>query len=364
MAFVSMRLIALTVAASLVLGIMAMVSERSISAQRQAISLKQDITVRMIDHRMKEGKTTDLWKRPDGPAALHHCKPLSNKHKHVHATTRFAIVSMLTSDRSQLYTLSAIKLAKSLRWWFSPEKMDLVMLVTDGFGISTDTDSIFLLNVMGLENAGWNIICKVPVIENPKAGNLNRFHESKIYSKFNAWALTEYDAVLFLDSDTLAIRNPESLFTVHLPAMKSSGMMLGAVTDTPESWSQGRFNAGVFMLVPTLTNQSWTFPKIVESIASVPHELYWAEQGLLNVLYKDKFQVLPFIYNSNVACKLNEPDVWNQHSSGMTIVHYTVAKGWMSLSHLSLSSLDHDSWKCFGCWYHDVEELCKLWDSI
>ena len=83
----------------------------------------------------------DFWQRPGGPANLHQCMGLSNKHSTIHATTRFAVVSMLTSDRYDFYKLSAIKLAKSLRWWFSPEEMDLVMLVTEGFGISTNIDS-------------------------------------------------------------------------------------------------------------------------------------------------------------------------------------------------------------------------------
>ena len=364
MIVISLRLIALTVATSLFLGIMAMVFERGIRLQRQAALLRRDITVHVTDHLTKETKTTDLWKRPDGPATLHQCMPFSNRHPMLHATTRFAVVSMLTSDSSRFYTLSAIKLAKSLRWWFPPEKMDLLMMVTDGFGITTNIDSDIFFSFMELEKAGWNIICKVPVIEHPNVVNSNRFHDIKVYSKLNAWALTEYDAILYLDSDTLVIRNPESLFTDHLPAMKHDGMMLGAAIDRPLYWSQGRFNAGVLLLAPTLTNQSLTFTEIVESIVSVPHDVNWAEQGLLNVLYKDKFYVLPFIYNGNLVSKLTETGLWSQYGDAISVVHYTVAKGWMSFSHLSLFSSDHDLWKYLSCWLHNVEEFCQLWDGI
>jgi hypothetical protein len=363
MAFIGMRLIALTVVMSLFLGIITMSFWQGVSSLSQALSLKQNILTHVMHHHTKETKIMDFWQRPGGPANLHQCKPLSNKHSAVHATTRFAVVSMLTSDRSRFYTLSAIKLAKSLRWWFSLEEMDLVMLVTDGFGISTTSDADFFFNVMELQNAGWNIICKVPVIEHPNVVNTNRFHDIKVYSKLSIWALTEYDAILYLDSDTLVIRNPQNLFTVHYPAMKRTGMLLGAVRDRPDKFSHG-FNAGVLLLIPTLVNQSWTFHSMVERIASVPHNVDWAEQGMLNVIYKDSFYELHYIYNGNLVSKLQDTYLWSQYSNAISIVHYTVAKGWMSLRHLPMLSLDFNSYEYFSCWYHDVDDFCGLWDSI
>jgi hypothetical protein len=363
MAFIGMRLIALTVAMTLFLGVITMAFWQGVNSLSQALSLKKHILSRVMHHQTKETKITDFWQRPGGPANLHQCKPLSNKHSTIHATTRFAVVSMLTSDRYDFYKLSAIKLAKSLRWWFSPEEMDLVMLVTEGFGISTNIDSDLFFILMELQNAGWNIICKVPVIEHPNVVNTNRFHDFKVYSKLNIWALTEYDAILYLDTDTLVIRNPQNLFTVHYPAMKRAGMMLGAVRDRPERLSHS-FNAGVLILIPTLVNQSWTFPRIVESISSVPHNMDWAEQDMLNVIYKDNFYELHFIYNGNLVAKLHDTYLWSQCSNAISIVHYTVAKGWMSLRHLSMLSLNYDSYKYFGCWYYDVDDFCGLWDSI
>jgi hypothetical protein len=358
-----MRFLNLIVVMTVMMGGTTMTFWHGVSSQRQAISLNQDILVNAMHHNTKEVGLADFWRRPDGPAKLHQCKPLSNGHSAVHATTRFAVVSMLTSDRSHFYTLSTIKLAKSLRWWFSPEEMDLVLLITDGFGISTEADSAFFSNVMELENAGWNIICKVPVIEHPNVVNTNRFHDIKVYSKLNIWALTEYDAILFLDSDTLVIRNPQNLFTVHYPAMKSAGMMLGAVRDRPDKLSHG-FNAGVLLLIPTLLNQSWTFSSMVERIVTVPYNVDWAEQGLLNVIFKDSFYELHYIYNGNLVSKLQDTYLWSQFSSAISIVHYTVAKGWMSFRHLSLLSLDFKSYEYFSCWYHDVDEFCQLWDGV
>lgn len=365
----AIALVALLVVVSSILCFFAMVCVHSISLRTQTLSMGNDILVHVKEHRDKLKKdhemSTEFWRRPDGPVTLHHCKSLSEKHSSIHATTRFAIVSMLTSDTSRFYTLSAIKLAKSLRWWFSPEQMDLVMMVTDGFGISTNIDSDFFFTVMELEIAGWNIICKVPVIEPPSSNENNRFREIKIYSKLNIWALTEYDAILFLDSDTLVIRDLDRLFTTHLPRMKSAGMVFGAVRDRPVSMSHG-FNAGVLLILPNASgNNSMGFSALVSSITSVPHDKGWAEQGLLNVIFKKNFYELPFVYNANLVSKLGEVDLWNWHRHEIAILHYTVSKGWMSIRHWNFfSSDDLLGLRSFCCWLHDTDDLCQLWDSV
>jgi hypothetical protein len=360
-------LVALMVLITIFLGFFTMVYEHSITSRRQTMSMRNDILVHINDHHdnQKRRNITDFWKRPGGPTRIHHCKSLSDKHPAIYANTRFAVVSMLTSDNSRFYTLSAIKLAKSLRWWFPPEKMDLVMMVTDGFGISTHIDSDFYFTVMELENAGWNLICKMPVIEPASLVNKNRFHDIKVYSKLNVWALTEYDAILFLDSDTLVIRDLEKLFTAHFPAMERDGMVLGAVRDRPESLSHG-FNAGVLVIIPRLPRKnSMDFPKLVQSIVTVPHDEGWAEQGLLNVIFKDNYYELPFVYNANLVSKLGEIELWDRHKEEIAILHYTVSKGWMSIRH-STFYIEDGLWglKSFCCWLYDTDDLCQLWDGI
>jgi lipopolysaccharide biosynthesis glycosyltransferase len=62
----------------------------------------------------------------------------------------------------------------------------------------------------------------------------------------------------------------------------------------------------------------------------------WAEQGWLNIVFKDSFYELHYIYNGNLVSKLQDTYLWSQFSSAITIVHYTVAKGWMSFRHLSI----------------------------
>ena len=117
-------------------------------------------------------------------------------------------------------------------------------------------------------------------------------------------------------------------------------------------------------------DQIWTFDKLVESIGSMPHKVEWAEQGLLNAIFKDAFHEMPYIYNANLLSKMDEPDLWRRYRNHITIVHYTVAKGWMSFRHFELVStfVLHDemskAWKYFSCWKHDVDDFCQLWDRV
>lgn len=289
------------------------------------------------------------WVRPNGPVPLHMCSRNVPGAMPPIATTRFAVVVLLTLDDSDMYTLAAIKLGHSLRWWFPPEQLDLILMVTENFGISGAPD--FARRVRFLKAVGWNILCRVPIIESPRSAPDNRFHGSRVYSRLNVWGLTEYDAVLSLDLDTLVIRDPSPLFTHHLAAMRAAGLTLGAARDRPDARSAS-FNAGVLLVIPSQTQ----LHSLTAGIASTPHDLEYAEQGYLNAVYNQaSYHVLPFQYNANVVSKLYDPDLWRKDK---TIAHFTVAKPWQSFRRLSSSHMP------FLCWFWDVDDMCQLWDMV
>lgn len=298
-------------------------------------------------------RNRSFWQRGQSPKTLiSHCQTA------VYAKTKFAIVSLLTVDASHYYTQSAIKLAKSVRWWFPPEHMDLVMM-----SVISDVDPVILRN-------GWKN-CRVPMIEYAKNTNLsayNRFFNAKLYSKLNAWAIAEaYEAVLFLDLDTLMIRDASPLFTHHIPAMQKAGHSLGAVLDSPASL-RNNFNSGVMLL--TVRSDNWNgnrsapsaFEILTASIAHIEYDENYADQGFLNAFYREKnFYKLPFIYNANVVSKLLETEtVWLPNENTISILHYTVSKGWESFRHFIL----WPPYSSFICWYWNTDDLCWLWDQI
>lgn len=266
----------------------------------------------------------------------------------VWAHSRFAFVTLITMD-SPLYKLSAQKLGVMLQQWL-PE-VDRI-LITD-HSIS---------NLFDLKHSGWKV-CLMDLIDGPKAAeqhaNTNRFIQTKMYSKFNVWKLTQYEAVCFLDSDTMVVGDPSDLFTRHFPQMKQQGFEFAAALDRPmhnqclTGWNmpEGSFNAGVLLFQPNLT----VAEHLVQSIERVPHNSGMAEQGLLNALYPD-FYKLPFELSGNAVSKACEPAVWALHPP--RIVHMTVAKGWMGSS----SSPNRGFTLINDCWWWDLQDYCAFWE--
>ena len=227
------------------------------------------------------------------------------------AETSFAFVSML-SDHFDEYGLAAAKLGASLR---QHSRLDLILLEVEGRPIPPAVVETHL--------AGTWKICTVSEIGGPQhvAKDANRFLQASIYSKLNAWQLTEYEAVVLLDLDILAWRNPSDLFTVHLQAMRFAGKRVGAVRDRPLedgtcSYALGmkkavsEFNAGVLLFQP-----EWlTFQEMKESIHLLPHRSEVdAEQSFFNEFFKNRFYELPIVYNAFTVLKLCEPATWWQY---------------------------------------------------
>ena len=295
------------------------------------------------------GVARDFWQRPYGPEAIPHCAGA------VVARTRFAIVSLLTEDASSLYTQSAIKLARSIRRWHSSDHLDLVMMITDGFGITQQKPFVLHHDIDRLQAAGWSVVCRVPIIEHPAPSRESRFHTAKLYSKLNLWGLQEYDALLYMDVDTLMLRECSRVFTVHYPAMLRSNHELAAVRDRPAVLERN-FNAGVLLVIPRRPVHN-----LIARINDTHHEKSWAEQGLLNVLYKDRFYELSYIYNANLVSKRDEPELWEKYRNRIAIVHYTVSKGWESLRYLWQAP---DLSRVLSCWEYDTDDFCRLWDRV
>lgn len=301
--------------------------------------------------------SNSYWKREGGPAIIKHCIPQNAGPLRYHpkANTRFAIVSLLTTDATSLYTQSAMKLSRSIRRWLNTDRIDLVIMVTDGFGITEHWHDFETYHSVALSQAGWNVICKVPAIDHPKPVLDSRFHTAKMYSKLNLWGLTEYEALLYVDSDTLIISEPTRIFTRHYPAMVRRGYELGAARDRPAVF-QHNFNAGVMLIIPRRP-----LHQMISSINTTAHEGSWAEQGLLNVLYRDNFYELPYIYNANLVSKIDEPELWHRYKHKISIVHYTVSKGWESFRFIMQIP---DATRAFACWWYDTDDFCHLWEKI
>ncbi|XP_073294949.1 UDP-glucuronate:xylan alpha-glucuronosyltransferase 2 isoform X3 [Primulina huaijiensis] len=105
----------------------------------------------------------------------------------------------------------------------------------------TDRDLILLLDSSisepkrdALSRAGWQLRI-IKRIRNPHAKK-NSYNEYN-YSKFRLWLLTEYDKIVFIDSDIIVLRNLDVLF--NFPQMSATGND-GSI-----------FNSGIMVIEPS-----------------------------------------------------------------------------------------------------------------
>ncbi|KAG6674688.1 hypothetical protein I3842_15G056000 [Carya illinoinensis] len=134
---------------------------------------------------------------------------------------REAYVTVLHSSES--YVCGAITLAQSLIR--TGTKRDLILLIDSS--ISTHKRD-------ALAAAGWKIRT-IERIRNPRAEK-NTYNEYN-YSKFRLWQLTDYDKLIFIDSDVLVLRNLDILF--YFPQLSATGNDVSI------------FNSGIMVIEPS-----------------------------------------------------------------------------------------------------------------
>ncbi|CAI8606320.1 unnamed protein product [Vicia faba] len=124
---------------------------------------------------------------------------------------------------SESYVCGAITLAQSLLK--SGTKRDLILLIDD---------SISARKRHALAAAGWKIRT-ITRIRNPRAenGTYNEYN----YSKFRLWQLTDYEKIIFIDSDIVVLRNLDIFF--NFPQMTATGN------------DQSIFNSGIMVIEPS-----------------------------------------------------------------------------------------------------------------
>jgi len=124
---------------------------------------------------------------------------------------------------SERYVCGAITLAQSLLK--TGTKRDLLLLIDS---------SISVRKRHALANAGWKIRT-ITRIGNPrgKNGTYNKYN----YTKIRLWQLTDYEKIIFIDSDIFVLRNLDILF--NFPQMSATGN------------ARSIFNAGMMVIEPS-----------------------------------------------------------------------------------------------------------------
>jgi lipopolysaccharide biosynthesis glycosyltransferase len=255
----------------------------------------------------------------------------------VRVQTTYAVVSVLRTDGGNVdrYMDGARKIGRAVKRF---AKIDTVMLMFSDEESRADIHTRSQLDARARLFGGWTP-CHVDAIQGPVWAEVagNPYLENKAYSKLHIFRMVEYQAVLFVDLDTVIVRQFSGVFQIELPAMIAAGQVVAMGRNTHPNGSD--FNAGVMLVRPAQTE----FERVVSSISKVPHNVETAEQSLLNHVYAGAIHVLPFRYNAMVSVKTGVPAVWAD-GRDLAILHYT-CKPW--------------NWN--NCWRDGIEDLCQLW---
>ncbi|XP_070518026.1 neurofilament heavy polypeptide isoform X2 [Cardiocondyla obscurior] len=218
----------------------------------------------------------------------------------------YAWVTLATNDA---YSLGALVLAHSLRQVGT--KHELACLVTPGV---TATMREKLAAVFAL-------VQEVNVLDSKDEANLALLARPELgitFTKLHCWRLTQYEKCVFLDADTLVIRNCDELFERE---------ELSAAPDV--GWPDC-FNSGVFVFKPS----QQTFASIT-AFAAAKGSFDGGDQGLLNMFFsdwatKDISKHLPFIYNLCSTATYSYLPAFKQFGDDVRIIHFIgITKPWL-----------------------------------
>ena len=115
--------------------------------------------------------------------------------------------------------------------------------------------------------------------------------------------------------------------------------------------ARSEFNAGLFLLKPNLE----TYNGLIQMLNQNKYDVEMCEQGLLNAFFLNQTYVIPFKYNANVVAKACAPEVFQAHEHEAVLLHFTVAKPWMT-------SMWTEQWM-WSCPWWGVEKECSIWNA-
>jgi lipopolysaccharide biosynthesis glycosyltransferase len=101
---------------------------------------------------------------------------------------------------------------------------------------------------------------------------------------------------------------------------------------------------GVFVIKPSRKE----YDRLIElkENENVKFETALSEQGLLNVVYENKWFEIGFEYNANLAVYTQLREFWKQREGFINVIHFTMIKPWQNKS-------------CSEFYY---QRLCNLWN--
>lgn len=270
-----------------------------------------------------------------------------------------AIVCMLTdgvtetSKASRIvftarnYLEGAMSLGASLQGKIDPSQTHQLLLLREGFELESD-------DILRLESVGWVIgTAKNFELESRYMPKFPRYKTT--YTKVTAIGLSEYECVMLMDADTLAVRDLKDVMTCSI--FRSSTNRVGGTID----WYRSRwqlFNTGS-ILWKTSTYEMERVRNLTKDPSFMKR--FGSDQDFLNNVYPERLNVtlndeivaldtpearggmpvvphelaqkgavlpLSWEYNAQTHAEVQFPTFWEDRRPTVRILHFTEKKGW------------------------------------
>lgn len=165
------------------------------------------------------------------------------------------------------------------------------------------------------------------------------------FAKLRLWQMEDYDRVVFIDADAIAVRNIDRLF--DYPEFSAAPNVYETLADFR------RMNSGVFVAQPS----NETFARMLEALDRPGAFWRRTDQTFLESFFPD-WHGLPVFCNLLQYVWFNLPELWDWKS--VRVIHYQYEKPWES-GHAKAERLRPliDLWQAYLTG-RDIPELADL----
>jgi glycogenin glucosyltransferase len=151
----------------------------------------------------------------------------------------------------------------------------------------------------------------IPVdrIRNGNPANLYLMDRPDLHSAFtkiNLWKQTQFRKIVYIDADVVAYRAPDELFDISHP-----------FSAAPDIGWPDLFNTGVMVLTPDI-GEYYALLAMAERGISFDG----ADQGLLNMHFKNNYNRLSFTYNVTPSAHYQYIPAYRHFQSSINMVHF------------------------------------------
>jgi glycogenin glucosyltransferase len=135
---------------------------------------------------------------------------------------------------------------------------------------------------------------------------MDRADLQSTFTKIQLWKQTQFRRIVYVDSDVVALRAPDELFDLPHP-----------FSAAPDIGWPDIFNTGLMVLTPNLSDYY-----ALHAMAERGISFDGADQGLLNMHFKNNFNRLSFSYNVTPSAHYQYLPAYRHFRSNISMAHF------------------------------------------